>query len=372
MPPLYVMLKPASGLCNLRCKYCFYADEAANRETASYGMMSEDTLEQILKRTLAFAEGSCTFVYQGGEPTLAGLDFFHRAIELEKKWNVNDVAIHHSIQTNGILLDREWAEFFKDNHFLVGLSLDGNRKVHDANRLDAKGDGTFSQVIRAMELLKEYKVEFNILTVVTRQTVPNIRQIYQFFSRAGVEYQQYIPCLDPLEEEPGRQSYSLDEELYLKFLKDLFDCWYLEAKQGKLRYVRYFIGLMNLLAGNPPGVCEMNGVCGRQYVVEADGSVYPCDFYMLDQWRLGNFNRDSFEVLEQKRSELGFIEASRAYPEQCHTCKWAPLCRGGCRRDRLQGSDGSLDVNRYCSAFQEFFEYAAPRLLELVRQYSRR
>lgn len=371
MPPLSIMIKPASGLCNLRCKYCFYADEAANRETASYGFMSEKTLEAILKRTLAFAEGSCNIVFQGGEPTLAGLDFFRKAMELEQKWNVNHVAIHNSIQTNGILLDREWAAFFHEHHFLVGISLDGNRRVHDANRLDAAGNGTFSQVTRAIDLLKEHKVEFNVLTVVTRQTVSQIRNIYQFFARSGVEYQQYIPCLDPLNQMPGGESYSLNEELYEKFLKELFDCWYPEARQGKLRYVRYFIGLMNLLAGNPPGVCEMNGVCSRQYVVEADSSVYPCDFYMLDDWRLGNLTTDSFHQLEQKRQELQFIEASRVYPAQCHQCKWAPLCRGGCRRDRLEGPDGLPGINRYCGAFRGFFEYAVPRLLELVRLYNR-
>ena len=190
MPPLSIMLKPASSLCNLRCQYCFYADEAAHREQASYGIMSEDTLEAILKRTLAFAEGSCTIVYQGGEPTLAGLDFFRRAIELETKWNVNGVAIHHSIQTNGMVLNREWAAFFKEHRFLVGLSLDGNRRVHDVNRLDPSGQGTFRRVMESLNLLKEYKVEFNVLTVVTRQTVPQIKQIYQFFSRLGVEYQQ--------------------------------------------------------------------------------------------------------------------------------------------------------------------------------------
>lgn len=371
MPPLSIMLKPASGLCNLRCRYCFYADEAANRETASYGFMSGETLEAIVKRTLAFAEGSCTFVFQGGEPTLAGLDFFRKAVELEQKWNVNRVAIHNSLQTNGILLDREWAAFLKEHNFLVGISLDGNRRVHDANRLDAKGDGTFAQVTRAISLLKEFKVEFNVLAVVTRQTVSQIKNIYQFFARAGVDYQQYIPCLDPLNQKVGEESYSLNEELYETFLKTLFDCWYAEARQGKLRYIRYFIGLMNLIAGNPPGVCEMNGVCSRQYVVEADGSVYPCDFYMLDDWRLGNLTTDSFEQLEHRRQELGFIEASRVYPQQCHRCKWAALCRGGCRRDRLVCENGQLGVNRYCSAFRGFFEYAYPRLAALVRMYRR-
>ena len=194
MPPLTVMLKPASGLCNLRCQYCFYTDEVANRATACYGMMPETTLEQILKRSLAYAEISCTFIYQGGEPTLAGLNFFQKAIEFEKKWNINQVMIYHSIQTNGILLDRQWVAFLKEHNFLVGLSIDGNRRVHDSNRLDANGDGTFSRVMEALKLLKEYGVEFNVLTVVTRQSVPYAKQIYQFFSRAGVEYQQYIPC----------------------------------------------------------------------------------------------------------------------------------------------------------------------------------
>lgn len=371
MPALSIMLKPASGLCGLRCKYCFYADEAAKRETASYGFMSEETLEIIIKKTLAFAEGSCTFVFQGGEPMLAGLDFFQKAMELQEKWNINHVQISNSIQTNGILIDQDWAGFFKKYDFLVGISLDGNRRVHDANRLDADGKGTFYQVVRAIELLKDYHVEFNVLAVVTRQSAPHARKIYRFFSNLGVHYQQYIPCLDPLEQYPGMESYSLTEELYLQFLKELFDCWYEEARQGSLRYVRYFIGLMNLIAGNPPGVCEMNGVCSRQYVAEADGSVYPCDFYMLDPWRLGNLATDSFDELERRREELGFIEASKILPEPCRKCKWIYLCRGGCRRDRLDDDSGKPGWNRYCQAYYGFFEYAYPRLAELVRMYSR-
>lgn len=371
MPPLSIMLKPASGLCNLRCRYCFYADETARREIPCYGMMSGETLEAILRRALAYAQGSCTILFQGGEPTLAGLDFFRQVVELENKWNVNGVAVQNAIQTNGILLDGQWAAFFREHRFLVGLSLDGNRRTHDVNRLDSRGCGTFDRVIRAMELLKEYQVDFNILTVVTRQSVDQVRKIYQFLARAGVEYQQYIPCMDPLDQPPGEQSYSLNEELYGRFLKALFDCWYEEARGGHLRYVRYFVGLMNLMTGNPSGACEMNGVCGRQYVVEADGSVYPCDFYMLDHWRLGNLTTDSFAQLEQRRQKLGFIEVSCRYPAQCHQCKWAFLCRGGCRRDRLPGENGQLGPSRYCAAFQSFFEYAYPKLREVVALYRR-
>lgn len=211
-------------------------------------MMSEDTLEAILKRTLAFAEGSCTIVYQGGEPTLAGLGFFRRAMELEQKWNVNGVAIIIPFRPTVWCWIGNGRHFSENTAFLWGCHWTGTWKVHDANRLDPTGQGTFGRVMESLNLLKEYKVEFNVLTVVTRQAVPQIKQIYQFFSRLGVEYQQYIPCLDPLEAVPGKQGYSLDEESYLQFLKNLFDCWYPEAKQGHLRYVRYFNRPVNLLA----------------------------------------------------------------------------------------------------------------------------
>lgn len=369
MPAISIMLKPASGLCNLRCKYCFYADEAASRTVACYGMMSQETLEAVLRRTLAFAEGQCTVSFQGGEPTLAGLDFFRKVVELEKKWNVNSVQIENTIQTNGILIDEEWAKFLGEHRFLVGISLDGNRQTHDVNRLDPKGKGTFVRVTRAIELLKKYHVEFNVLTVVTRQLVPHIRNIYGYFARLGVEYQQYIPCLDPMAEVPGEQSYSLTSEDYATFLKELFDCWYAEARQGRMRYVRYFIGLMNMVGGYPPGVCEMYGVCSHQFVVEADGSVYPCDFYMLDQWRLGSLVTDTFEQLERRREELKFIEVSKEWPDECRKCKWVALCRNGCRRDRLMTPEGKPGRHRHCKAYQEFLEYAYPRLRELVRMY---
>lgn len=181
MPPLSIMIKPASGLCNLHCSYCFYADESANRERASYGIMSVESLEQIIKRVLAHAEGNCTIAFQGGELTLAGLDFFRKAMELQRKWNINHVKISNAIQTNGILIAREWASFFREYNFLVGISLDGNRRVYDANRLDGNGNGSFDRVIKSMNLLKEYGVEFNVLSVVTRQTVSQVRNIYQFF-----------------------------------------------------------------------------------------------------------------------------------------------------------------------------------------------
>lgn len=365
MPPITVMLKPASGLCNMRCRYCFYADEMAHRTTESYGIMQQDTLEAIIKRVLAFAEGSCSFMYQGGEPTLAGLSFFEKALELQKKWNVNRVTIANSLQTNGYAINEEWAEFFARNHFLVGISLDGPKDIHDANRVDVQGKGTYNRVMHAIQLLQKHKVEFNILTVVTRQAARSTGKIYGFFQRNGFAYQQYIPCLDPWEE--GAQTpYSLTAKDFEQHLKLLFDQWYQQAVRGELQYNRYFFNLLAILNGQMPEACEMRGVCGRQFVVEADGSVYPCDFYMMDEYRLGNFVTDDFETIERRRQELAFVETSARIKESCKGCKWFALCRGGCRRN-WEPVTGPDPRNVFCSAYQEFLEYAFPRLQQLSR-----
>ncbi len=366
MPPISLLIKPASGLCNLRCAYCFYADEMGKRQQASFGIMSRHTLAAVLRKTLAQADGPVNLMFQGGEPTLAGLDFFREAVALCREGNRKRLPVQFSLQTNGILLDDRWAEFLKENHFLVGLSLDGTEGIHDGCRVDPEGRGTFLRVMEAVKLLQKHQVEFNILTVVTRQTAGNGGRIYRFFREQGLVWQQYIPCLDPLGEARGAQGYSLTPEKYEHFLKALFDNWYRDISAGKFCYNRYFENLVAILLGAQPESCGMVGRCSVQYVVEADGSVYPCDFYVLDSMRLGNLVTDSFETIDQARRELGFLEKSFQIHEKCRSCRWYPLCRGGCRRDREQ-EDGSLGLNYFCAAYQGFFTYAYPRLRELAQ-----
>ena len=167
MPPLSLLIKPASSACNMRCGYCFYADEAMNRAVASYGMMSEETIENIVRKACAFAEGSLSIGFQGGEPTLRGLPFFRHFASLLRKYNTKNLRVTLALQTNGLLLDEEWARFLHDEHFLVGLSIDGTQSVHDRLRKDAFGEGTFERVLAAAQLLEKHKVDFNVLTVVT-------------------------------------------------------------------------------------------------------------------------------------------------------------------------------------------------------------
>lgn len=371
MPPLNLLIKPASGNCNMRCRYCFYHDVQENRDVFSFGFMSEETLEILIRKALAFASEDCTFGFQGGEPTLSGLSFFRRVVELQQQYNTKNLTIHNAIQTNGMLIDDEWAQFFADNHFLVGLSLDGHKDINDLNRLDAGHKGAYSRILKAAQCLAAHQVDFNILTVVTGYTANSINKIYNFFRRSNLLYQQYIPCLDPLGEERGGHDWSLTPEKYARFLKTLFDLWYQDVKAKRFIYIRYFENLVGMLLGYPPESCGLSGRCVIQHVVEADGSVYPCDFYALDEMRLGNIREDSFEQLGKSKAALDFLAVPTHEAPACQGCRWRPICRGGCRRDREPVIGGMPAQNYFCPSYQEFFAYAYPRLEEIAGELRR-
>lgn len=370
MPALSLLIKPASGNCNMRCRYCFYADELDNREIRSYGKMSVDTMHTIVDKAMEYGDYECTIAFQGGEPTLAGLDFYRDLVAyVTARENPKKLKIHYALQTNGYLINEEWAAFLGENHFLVGVSLDGLKEIHDRYRLDAAGKGTYQRVISAIRLLEKHQVEYNILTVVTAATARNGQKIYNYFKKNHFGYQQYIECLDPIGEEPGQHEYSLTPEKYGEFLKSMFDAWYLDMRSGTYVYNRYFENLMMIMAGQQPESCNMRGVCGKQWVFEADGSVYPCDFYALDQWRLGNIQENSFEEMDEKRDELGFIQWSMRQQEDCQKCRWFGLCRNGCRRNREPVTAEHTNRNYFCKSYQMFFEYAYPRLEEIYQLY---
>lgn len=371
MPPIHILMKPASGLCNMRCRYCFYADEMENRSQASYGVMQPETLENVIRKVLDFADGSCTIAFQGGEPTLAGLDFYRRCLELEDKYNRKNVKIEHALQTNGYLLDPQWCSFFAEHRFLIGLSVDGIKATHDAYRRDAEGKETYFHTLKAAALLKEAGAEFNVLTVVNGKTAPKIGRIYENYRKLGFRWQQYIACLDPVRERQGEQDYSLTAGVYGRFLIDLFELWYLDLCKGQQPYIRQFENYVGILMGQIPESCEQRGVCSFHNVVEADGSVYPCDFYCMDEYRVGNLNEDSFEDLQKRLLESGFLQVSTEPEPQCAECSYFGICRGGCRRHREQveklASDRGLGRNYFCQSYKMFFDACLPRLQEIAR-----
>ncbi len=363
MRAVNIMIKPASSACNMACKYCFYRDIAEHRSEAFKGMLSLDNLEHLVASALSETELYCGFAFQGGEPTLAGLDFFRHLLEFQKKHNTNNIRIQNSLQTNGLVIDQEWAEFLAQNNFLVGLSLDGPADVHNANRPDTSGKDTFNRIMSTMHLFREKGVEFNILSVVTGKSAKHIASTYRFFTGHKVTHLQFIPCLEPLDEHRGDSVWHLSPDEYGKFLVRLFDAWFADLRKGSYTSIRHIDNQLSLLLGNWPEACNMTGRCTVQFVVEGDGGVYPCDFYVHDQWRLGSVEQ-SLTELQATDTAKQFVDESLPVPEECKACRWGPLCRNGCKRDRVFAGPDDPAKNYYCSSFKHFFDNRYNQLRE--------
>ncbi len=370
VPELYCLIKPASGACNMACRYCFYADEMAHREVRIFPRMSEATARNLIRKAYAFARRGVTFAFQGGEPMMAGLPFFRDFVALSQQLNPG-LQVRYAIQTNGTLIDEPTAEFLAQHRFLVGVSLDGTVSLHDQFRRDHHGQKTGAKVLAAIELLRQKGAEVNILTVLTHQTARHIEQILDDYQARGFDFLQFIPCLDPMNEPRGQQAYSLSPDDFELYLKQSFDRWYRQIEAGQTPYNRYFENLLMMLMGQMPEACGMFGQCMKQYVFEADGSCYPCDFYVLDELKLGNVNEEDFDDFDRRRQQLGFIEQSRQVHPRCRQCRYGALCRGGCRRDR-QRADQQIGLNYYCDSYRHFFDYALPRLIRLAQKLSQR
>lgn len=362
---LSLLIKPASSLCNLRCKYCFYADESENRQQKCYGLMSFETADRLIEYAVeaVSGKGTVSIGFQGGEPTLIGLDFFRHFIEEEKKYP--EVRFIHSIQTNGYALNEEWAAFLAENVFLTGISIDGYKEVHDTNRITSEGEGSFERVAGNHRILKKHNVETNALCVITGQAAKKPHRVFNRLKQMGFDFIQFIACLDPLGNERGKEPYSLVPEDYGSFLCAVFDDWYADWKNGSYISIRQFDDYVHLLTGIQPSSCAATGKCGVYLVVEADGSLYPCDFYVLDEWNIGNINDSSILQAIESPKALSFFSDNGKRPDSCGTCTWLPLCHGGCKRD-ISFTD-SIPENYYCSAFRFFFEYASERLMEIAR-----
>ena len=367
MPAASILIKPASANCNMDCKYCFYKCLSSHREEYSKGFMKEETLETLVREAIAYADGSLTFAFQGGEPTLAGLDFFQKAVELQQKYNNKKLQIENTIQTNGLLIDEKWARFLGEHRFLVGLSLDGPKKMHDRYRKDAAGQDTFARIMHSVQLLEQYHVDYNVVTVVTNDTAKQASFLYKFWKRNHYPFVQFIPCMDEIKRQDGTQErsiYAVEPEQYGKFLCELFDLWYADFVAGETMDIRMFSNLAQMAAGYPAEECGMNGCCNCYFVVEGDGSVYPCDFYCMDAWKLGTVN-DGFVQMKTSEKAKAFVEASRPVCAACQECPHFSLCRGGCRRWREPFVDGKPGLNQLCSAYRMFFAHTAERMERL-------
>jgi len=353
----------------MNCAYCFYRDETQKREIGSYGVMSRETLKNVIRKTMLNAQGYASYLYQGGEPTLAGLDFFQAAVEYQKRYCRNGVQVYNALQTNGYAITEEWCDFFRREHFLAGLSVDGTRELHDRYRRDAQGGGSYDRVLHTAELFDRYGVEYNILTVVTGDVAGQIETVYEDYHRRGWKYQQYILCLDPLGETENSK-YSITPGQYGEFLVRLFHVWYRDYRKGRQPYIREFSNYVRMLRGYPPENCAMFGTCSVQNVVEANGNVYPCDFYALDEYCLGNYNQDKYAQIQDSQAAKNFTARSRKLSDRCKACEFYGLCRGGCFRNRVPGPEGESYQNRFCASYKRFFGECLDRLRDIAGDLS--
>ena len=364
------MVKPAGSACNLDCSYCYYLDKAmqyGGREA----VMSDALLEEYIRQYVeANAVDTVTFCWHGGEPLLLGLDFYKKAMELQKRYS-HGKKIVNTIQTNGTLLNAEWCRFFRNNKFLVGISIDGPKDIHDAFRHDRRGRPTWDRVMASVKLLKEYKVEFNTLSVVTSKSEGRGKEIYEFFKSIGSHYMQFLPAVEhvvdrpefrrpvivPPEAEGARLApWSVSAKGYGQFLCDIFDTW-ANGDIGEY-YVQMFDATLAQYCHVQPGVCSMCETCGDCLVVEHNGDVYNCDHFVYPSYLLGNIKESPLAGIysDPKRFRFGVAKRS-SLPKECMKCEYYFACRGECPKHRFEkGLDGEAK-NSLCEGLKMYFEH---------------
>ncbi len=329
MKELTVMIKPASGLCQMACDYCFYHDLVEYGAPANT-WMSLKTARQLITRVVESGAQRVHFAFQGGEPLLWGQEHFDDFFE-----DVKDAGIDatYAVQTNGLCIDEVYATLFAENDVLVGISLDGDRALHDVARKTPDGKGTYERVMRAIELLKKHGVRYNLLTVISANTARHPTQLYKFYKKMGVSHVQLIPCLPPLDQDASCK-YAPTPEALGQFLVGFYRLWREDFKDGKPPFaVREFDQAFATLQGRG-GFCGARGFCTPQLIAEADGSLYPCDFYVLPKYCTGNVQKHSIEQTLQSEGMRRFADEHPEAPALCRTCRFLPVCGGSCRRMR--------------------------------------
>jgi len=360
-----VMAKPVGSACNLDCSYCYYL--ATPRPGPP--RMPDEVLERFIATYIASSPGpEVSFVWHGGEPTLAGLDFYRRVVELQARYLPAGWAVWNNLQTNGVILDDEWCAFLKANRFDVGLSIDGTRWCHDLYRVDARGHPSYQAAAAAVRRLQAHGIQPDLLCTVTPTTAAEPRAVYRALRDFGTGWIQFIPI--HRRGADGRPTAdSVGPEDYGDFLCAVFDDWVLHDL-GHLE-VQLFAETARMLAGGGPGLCWLAPVCGQAVVVEADGAVYSCDHYVNESHRLGEVTGADLGDLVNSATQQRFGELKRTQlPGKCLACPWLDLCNGGCPKDRLvSGPDAG--VNHLCPGLTKFFAHATPRLGQVVSRTKR-
>jgi uncharacterized protein len=360
-----LLIKPASAVCNLDCTYCFYLDREADPYKALPARrMTIETLERLVDSYLFYSYPQSVFAFQGGEPTLAGLPFFQKLVELEKRYGRDGQSVSNAIQTNGILLDKHWCDLFREYEWLVGVSLDGPEAVNDRYRVHKEGRGTWKRVIESIGLLQRERVEFNILCVLSQANVEQPKELYRFFRGLGIAHMQFIPLAE-FDGQGNPLPYTISADQYGRFLRELFEVWWPDRRRVR---IRFFDNLAEALAGQKPGTCTMHETCDSYVVVEYNGDVYPCDFFVEGSWKLGNVTEDSWSEIARRTRRYSFASKKTLAHPECQVCEWQSICHGGCPKFRHGPHARFEDLDYFCAAYKMIYARAVGPLREEVRR----
>lgn len=357
-----LLIKPTGPACNLNCNYCFYLEKEEMYPEKS--RMSLSTAETTISQTMESGE-PVTFSWQGGEPTLMGLDFFREVVELQKKHGSGGQSVTNTIQTNATPLDEEWAKFFAKYNFLVGVSLDGPQDLHDSYRTHPDGRGSYDEVMEAIDVLKEYDVQFNVLSVLNSRTVKQPKRILNFFLGHDLRHLQFIPAIETteIEGEERLADFSPEPEEVGEFLDAVFQVWSEDFPPAFS--VRYFESLINTRLGREVGNCRIDATCDSYLVVEHNGDVYPCDFFVEEGWKLGNLNQTPLDEIEKSKRFGEFAAGKTEFGKKCSDCEFLPYCYGGCQRYR--GLPGGPENRSYlCPAYKYFLSRNLEEIKEIA------
>jgi uncharacterized protein len=387
------MVKPIGPKCNLDCQYCFYLEKEVLFDNAGRWKMDDRTLETFIRDYIEAQPPGVpiTFAWQGGEPTLCGVEFFEKAVAWQKHYSKGRT-IENAFQTNGTLIDDTWAEFFKREGFLIGVSIDGPEELHDALRVDRRGRGTFSEVIRGIEFLKKHRVDFNTLTCVNRSNMEHGAEVYRFLKEIGSRYMQFIHIVERLpdaeaerlglshatppkfeEEDENLKApvtdWSVQPKGYGRFMWSIFKRW-VQADVGKI-YVQLFDVALGKWAKIPGGLCVFAEDCGRAMALEHDGSLYACDHFVYPDFRLGNVNDRPLSDLANSSQQAAFgKDKSGSLPQYCHRCDFKFACNGGCPKQRfLLTPDNEPGLNYLCSGYKFIFSKMDPYMKVMADLY---
>lgn len=359
---LPLLVKPASSLCNLRCSHCFYTAKRLH-PALNQGKMSADTLKKLIRSYLALPLAEHTFIWQGGEPTLMGHSFYSSVVRLQKQYAQGSAPVHNCLQTNGTLMTPVFAKFLAQHNFLVGISVDGEERHHNAYRIFPSRKGSYATVLQHVNLLQKHKASLNALTLATSNNVADMGRIFLHLLQKGFLFQQYIPCIE-YGQDGKPLPWTISAAQWGLALCQLFDVWW---EHRFTVSVRYFDALLHALVYGEAGICHAGKHCDQYLVVEHDGQVFPCDFFTAPAWSLGNIRKDSWQqILENPLRQQFALQKSPAHA--CMACPYLHLCGGDCQKHRIQQEQPSV----LCQAYKQFFAHALPKmtiLADLVRKH---